>query len=133
MSMKSVLVEYLADVVLAEPALADIRVVGSVRELGELGKRPVLVVKTNGFEKLPAAPQTKRMGHFTATLVSPHRDIDRGEDDLDARLEVLLPLLLTAGLNWTEATQTVWGKDAEGNPAHLCYDITLDSILTPEV
>jgi hypothetical protein len=132
MSMKSTLVDYLADVVLAEPTLADIRVVGSVRELGELGKTPVMVVKTNGFEKLPAAPH-KRVGHFTATLVSPHRDIDRGEDDLDTRLEVLLPLLLTAGLNWTDATQTVWGKDADGNPAHLCYDIALDSILTPEV
>lgn len=133
MSMKSVLVDYLTDLVLAAPALADIKVVGAVRELGALGKTPVLVVKTNGFEKVPAAPQTKRIGHFTAALVSPHHDIDRAEEDLDDRLEVLLPLLLTAGLNWTEATQVGWGRDADGNPTHLAYDINIDSILTPEV
>lgn len=131
MSMKSVLVDYLTDVVLSNPATADIKVVGSNRELGELGKTPVLVVKTNSFEKISAAPQ-KRTGHFTAALVSPHRDIDRAEDDLDTRLEVLLPLLLTSGLNWTEATQVGWGRDADGNPTNLAYDINIDSILTQE-
>lgn len=126
-SMKTAVVDYLTDVVLAAPATADIRVIGSVRQLDQLDNRPVLIVKTDSYEKLPAAPQTKRLAHFTATLVSPHVDPERAEADLDDRLEVLLPLLLTSGLNWTDATQAAYDE------THICYDIKLDSILTPEV
>jgi hypothetical protein len=95
-----------------------------VRDLGELSQ-PTLIVKTDSYEKLAAAPIRKRLGNFTITLVSNHDDIDRAETQLDDLLEALLPALFTAGLSWQEATQVEYS----GN---LAFDIRITSIVTQE-
>jgi hypothetical protein len=125
MSIRTDLCDYLAGILAATTGLTDIKLVRSVRELGEIAG-PVLIVKTDSFEKLAAAPLQKRQGNFTATLISPHQDIDRAEDDLDDRLEILLPTLLTHAVLWVDATQVGYGE------RNLAYDIRLTSILTNE-
>lgn len=122
MSMRKDLAAYLEQLVAEIEPLKDIKVVDSTRALGEI-TRTTLVVKTDRYEKLPEAPQ-KRQGRFILTLISKHQDIDRAEDDLDDRLEVLLPALTTSGLIWTSAAQVGYGD------SNLAYDITITSILT---
>lgn len=122
MSMRKDLAAYLEQLVAEIEPLNDIKVVDSTRALGEI-TRTTLVVKTDRYEKLPEAPQ-KRQGRFVLTLISKHQDIDRAEDDLDDRLEVLLPALTTSGLIWTSAAQVGYGD------SNLAYDITVTSILT---
>jgi hypothetical protein len=124
MSMRKELAEYLQTVIDATPGLEKVRVVPSVRNVGTISQ-PLLIVKTDAYERLAAAPFTKRQGNFTLTLVSKHQDIDEAEDELDALLEVLLPALLTASLGWTDATQVGYGE------SNLAYDIRVTSILTP--
>jgi len=125
MSLRSDLIAYLEELLPTVPALADIRVIRSVRAVDELAK-PVLIVKTDALSKLPQAPRLKFVGSFTLTLVSPKQDIDKAEDDLEARLEVLLPSLFTWGLSWTSADQAAYDDN------RICYDIRVTSIYTRE-
>lgn len=121
MSLRTDLVAYLTEILAAAPGLEDVKVVGSVREVGELD-RPVLIVKTNSYAKVPAAPIRNIVGEFTITLISAHRDIDRAENDLEDRLEVLTPLLFTHGMSWQAADQAAYDDQ------HLCFDIRITSI-----
>jgi hypothetical protein len=125
MSLRTDLVAYLQEICTATTGLEDVRVEASVRDVGALSK-PLLVVKTNALEKLPQAPRSQYVGTFTLTLVSPHQDIDAAEDDLEARLELLLPTLFTYGLNWESATQAAFTESL------LCYDIAVTSIYKRE-
>jgi hypothetical protein len=122
MSARTALIEYLTGLLAAEPALEDVRIVKSPRFVGEISK-PILIVKTNSLSKIPAAPRAGFLGSFTLTLVSPHKDLDKAEDDLEARLEVLLPKLFTWGLLWESADQAQYDED------RICYDITTQSVL----
>lgn len=125
MSVRTDLVERLRLIVAATPGLERVRVVPSVREVGELSA-PVLIVKTNALTKLPASPRSHFNGNFTLTLVSEHKDIDRAEDDLEALLEVLLPTLFTYSMSWESADQVGYGG------SNLAYDITANSIYKRE-
>jgi hypothetical protein len=122
MSARTALIEYLTTLVASEPVLEDIRIVKSPRFVGEISK-PILIVKTNSLSKIPAAPRSGLLGGFTLTLVSPHKDLDRAEDDLEGRLEVLLPALFSWGLLWETANQAQYDED------RICYDIETTSIL----
>jgi hypothetical protein len=122
MSARTALIEYLTTLVASEPALEDIRIIKSVRFVGEIST-PILIVKTNSLSKIPAAPRSGFLGDFTLTLVSPHKDLDRAEDDLEGRLEVLLPSLFTWGLLWESADQAQYDAD------RICYDIHTTSVL----
>lgn len=123
MSLRTTMLDYLALVMGGTEGLENVRLVRSVRAVDELST-PILQVKTDSFEKLPEAPIRKRIGHFTATLVSPHQDVDKAEDQLDDLLEVLLPALFTFGLSYQDATQVSYGDQ------YLAYDIRIDTILT---
>lgn len=125
MSLRSDLIEYLAALIEGDPALGRIHLVGSARSV-DAPSRPNLIVKTNGFRKLPQAPQRNLTGEFTLTLVSKHLDIDLAENELEALLEVLLPKLFTWGLSWETADQVGWGD------TQLAYDITVNSIFKKE-
>jgi hypothetical protein len=122
MSARTALIEYLESVVASDVTLQDIRVVPTVRDVGELSK-PVLIIKTNSLSKIPQAPRAGFLGNFTATLVSPFKDLERAEDDLEDRLEVLLPLLFSWGLVWSSADQARFDED------RICYDIHIQSVL----
>ena len=122
MSARTALVEYLTTLVASKPELEDIRVIPTIRYVGEISQ-PILIVKTNSLSKIAAAPRSGLLGSFTLTLVSPHQDIDRAEDDLEARLEVLLPSLFTWGLLWETADQAQYDEN------RICYDIQTTSVL----
>jgi len=122
MSARTALVEYLTTLVASKPELEDIRVIPTIRYVGEIST-PILIVKTNSLSKIAAAPRSGLLGSFTLTLVSPHQDIDRAEDDLEARLEVLLPSLFTWGLLWETADQAQYDEN------RICYDIQTTSVL----
>ena len=121
MSLRTNLITYLGELIPTVTGLEDVNVIPSVRDVGELSK-PVLIVKTNAFRKLPEAPRSKFIADFTLTLVSPHQDVNKAEDDLEARLELLLPHLFTWGMSWQSADQ------AQFSESRLCYDIQLTSI-----
>lgn len=121
MSLRTDLAAYLTELLAVTPGLDDVKVVPSVRPLGELDQ-PVLIVKTDTYQKTPAAPLSNLTGGFTLTLISPHRDIDRAEDDLEDRLTLLAPLLFTAGISWQDATQVGYGD------TYLGFDIRVTSI-----
>ena len=122
MSVRTTLVEYLTTLVASTPELEDVRVIPTIRYVGEIST-PILIVKTNSLAKIAAAPRAGFLGSFTLTLVSPHKDLDRAEDDLEGRLEVLLPSLFTWGLLWESADQAQYDKD------RICYDIHTTSVL----
>lgn len=121
MSLRTDLATYLGEVIAATPGLEDVKVVPSVRQIGELDQ-PALIVKTDSYTKTPQAPLKKITGEFTLTLISPHRDIDRAEDDLEQRLDLLTPALFTSGITWQEATQVGYGDN------FLAFDIRVTSI-----
>lgn len=125
MSLRTDLTTYLQEICTATTGLQDVRVLPSVRDVGALSK-PVLIVRTNSLQKLPQAPRLKFVGNFTLTLVSPHEDIDKAEDDLEARLEILLPTLFTYGMSWQSADQAAFTE------SQLCYDIAITSIYQRE-
>lgn len=126
MSIRTDLVERLKLICSTTEGLESIRVIESVRNVGEGTNTPMLIVKTNGLRKLPQAPRASLTGEFGLTLVSPHVDIDKAEDQLEAILEVLLPTLFTFSMSWESADQVAW------DDARIAYDITITSIYTKE-
>lgn len=126
MSLRADLVEYLTALVPTVEGLEKVDVIGSVRNVGEGSNVPMLIVKTNGLRKLPQAPRSHMTGNFTLTLVSPHVDIDRAEDQLDGLLELLLPSLFNWGMSWESADQVGW------DDSRIAYDITINSIYKKE-
>ena len=121
MSTRDTLIQYLETVLPATEGLEGIKLVKSIRA-NDVLSQPILVVKTVSFVKLAEAPIGNMMGEFLLTLVSPHNDIERAEDELDDLLELLLPALFNSHLVWTSATQV----SLEG---HLAYDIAVSNIL----
>ena len=122
MSTRDSLITYLTTLLGATEGLEDVRLVKSVRATDVLSK-PVLIVKTVSFQKLPAAPIGNMLGEFLLTLVSPHDDVELAEDQLDDLLEIILPTLFNNHLVWTSAAQVSY--DAK----HIAYDIAVSNIL----
>jgi hypothetical protein len=124
MSSRDSLIEALEPILADTEGLEGVRLVKSVRNVGELST-PVLIVKTDAFEINAAAPRTAAVGQFSLILVSPHKDLDKAEDQLDDLLELLLPTLLSASLVWSRAEQKQFYDDS-----HICYEIAVTAILT---
>lgn len=123
MSNRDSLIAYLEGVLAGTPGLEGVEVVKSARGTDALNK-PTLVIQTQGYDKLPAAPIKKRQGRFLATLVSPLRDLDKAEDQLDDLLDILLPALFTSGIIWNTADQGGFDE------SYLAVEITITSILS---
>lgn len=124
MSSRSSLIDYLEPIIASTPGLESLRFIRSVRAVDQLGKNPILILKTDSIEVLPAAPRSAPLGRFTLVLVSPHLDVEKAEDQLDDLLEILLPTLFGAHVMWEKATQTAYDDQ------HLSYDIAIRSILS---
>ena len=123
MSLRSDLIAYLEALLPTVVGLEDVRIIPTVRAVDEI-KSPILIVKTNTREPLPQAPRRSVLGDFTLTIVSPHTDIERAEDDLEARLELLEPSLTTWGMIWKSSTQVQYDEQ------RIAYDISITSIFT---
>lgn len=123
MSTRHSIIARLHDLIAATPALADVRIIPTIRATDRLSK-PSLIVRTNTIEKLLEAPIKQVMGTFTLVLVSPHTDLEKAEDQLDDLLDALLPALFDSKIKWTLATQTQYDDE------HLAYDITIQTILS---
>lgn len=126
MSARTVVLDTLETIIANVPELADVRLVRAPREVGELGSTPIIVVKTGEYARTPEAPLRNVTWSGTATLVSPHRDVDKAEDDLEARLEVITPRLTTAALKWLNAELVNYDDQ------HLALDIHLTAIFQKE-
>jgi hypothetical protein len=122
MSSRSSLIAFLGPLLSDTAGLEGIRLIPSVRATDTIST-PILIVRTDSFEKLTEAPRWTQ-GNFILALVSNHTDVDRAETQLDDLLQILLPTLLGAGVMWDRATQTQYDDQ------HIAYDITVRSILS---
>jgi hypothetical protein len=122
MSTRDSLIEYLEGIVAGTAGLEQVKIVKSVRATDRLSK-PVLIVKTDSLEKLPAAPIGNMLGNFTLVLVSHLANVEKAEDQLDELLAILLPALFTNNIVWTSATQTQYDE------SHLAYDVAISTII----
>lgn len=122
MSSRASLIAQLEPILETE-GLEDIKLIRSVRATDQLGRQPILIVKTDSLEKIPEAPRSV-LGNSTLILVSPHVDVDKAEDQLDDLLEILLPALISKYIMWQRATQTKYDDQ------HIAYDITVTNILS---
>lgn len=125
MSARTIVVDALTTLVAAVPALSSVQVVPAARDIGDLD-RPYLVVKTSQYEPTPQAPTRNTTWTGTVTLVSPHRDQERAEQQLEDLLEVLGPLLINHQFIWQNAQLTNFDDQ------HLSLDITVSSIFQKE-
>ncbi|KQQ22877.1 hypothetical protein ASF48_06995 [Rathayibacter sp. Leaf299] len=92
------------------------------RDPGVITKTTVLL-KQDKISKLPASPIGSLQTSFILTIVTPHIDTTRAEDDLDdSVLELTTALDSLNGVDWTEAQKVGAGE-------YLGYDISL-SIIT---
>ena len=123
MSSRATLIEFLEPLLSGTPGLERVKLIPSVRATDQLSSRPILIVKTDSFEKLTEAPRYTQ-GNFTLVLVSNKVNVDEAEDQLDDLLGILLPTLQGAGVMWDRATQTAYDDQ------HIAYDITVRSILS---
>lgn len=111
-----------------EPALtaAGIRLVRASRaSLGELQK-PTAVARTVTYERTPQAPLRNVTWNGLLTLVSPLRDPDSAEQQLEDLFDEIRPALLRATYIYTTATFADWDEQ------HFCLDITITSIMETE-
>lgn len=127
MSARTLVLEQLQSIVEAFPdiGIAPQRVVTAARNLSDLDA-PAIVVKTTDYQPTPQAPLRNTTWTGTAVLISPHKDLERAEDDLERMLEELGPLLNTAALRWTNAQLT------NADEQHLALDITITAIFQKE-
>jgi hypothetical protein len=124
MTIKAETADYLRERMKDTDGLKDIRVVTSRRALGDV-RSPVLIVTTQSYEKLPVAPKLIQ-GNLMLTLVSPHQDVDKAEEDLESRFETLSAALLAWSLFWTNATNVAYDEQ------RMALDITLTSTFKKE-
>jgi hypothetical protein len=127
MSARTIVIARLNEIVATTPALAELGVVvvEAARNLGELD-RPKIVLKTGQYSPTPQAPTRNVTWTGTATLISPHRDQEESEQQLEDLLEAIAPKLLTAALRWTGADLTAYSDQLNA------LDITLEAIFQKE-
>lgn len=125
MSARSIVIDTLETIKALEPALADVQISAAARDIGELD-RPYLIVRTGEYAPTPQAPMRNITWSGTVTLVSPHRDQIKAEDQLEALLEVLGPHLLNYQMLWSSAPLTNYDEQ------HIALDINVTSIFQKE-
>lgn len=111
-----------------EPALtaAGVRLVRASRgSVGEL-QRPVAVARTVSYTRTPQAPLRNVTWNGLITLVSPLRDPDAAEEQLEELFDTIRPALLRATYIYESATFADWDDQ------HFCLDITITSIMETE-
>jgi hypothetical protein len=109
-------------IVADDPGLAEIDIIRSARNVGEPGKRVRLIFKTDRYAPTAAAPRRNVTWTGTATLVSPHRDQDKAEDQLETLLDTLIPYLSGSLWMWESADLVGYGEQL------LALDIRLSAI-----
>lgn len=77
---------------------------------------PIVMLKQESFERHPTAPRT-HLVNFTLTIVTPHSDTEKAEDDLDDNVTLLLHTFDALGLQWKTAQKVLFDDQ------HLAYDI----------
>lgn len=123
MSSRDGILDFLEALLPATAGLEKVKLVRSVRATDQLSRSPILIVKTNSFERVASASRWVQ-GNFTLVLVSNHKDVDKAEDQLDDLIEVLLPKLTGSSIMWDTATQTAY------DDTHIAYDITVRALPT---
>lgn len=76
------------------PALADVRVIATERNLGEL-VQPLALIRQRSIAREPAAPLSMRRYGMLLTIVSAHADMDAATDELDVLVGAAIDYLDT--------------------------------------
>lgn len=126
MSARTQALDALQTIIAGDVRLEDVRLVRAPRDVGEIAT-PILQVRTSTWEPTAVAPLRNLTWNGIATLVSPHLDIDRAEDQLEELFDALSDHLRTSNMLWTGATLTAY-EDGQ----HLALDINLFTIYQKE-
>lgn len=118
----AVLAEAWADI----PALAGVRVIATERELDVID-RPTFVIRSRTIARAPQAPTSHRLVGVMGSLVSPHADLDKAQDQLDDLVDAVLDHLHTVPLTMPgEATSAGW------TDSRLAFDIPITILAKKE-
>lgn len=123
MSVRHDLAETLTQDWATIPALADVRVVATERQLDEL-ERITALIRVQSLGKHPAAPQSHRQVGVLITLISPSLDLDVAADELDD--------VLAATLDYFDSRFLYEDATSVGYADRLAYDIPLTLIAAKE-
>lgn len=132
MTARTMFLDALETIVAAETGLAGLRVIRSPRQVDDLGKTPIIQAKTDRYQRTPASPTRNLTWTGVATLVSPHRDVDKAEDHLEALFEALMVPLTSSRFVWGEAPLVAYGQNEDGSPKYLALDISITAIFQKE-
>jgi len=108
----------------AIPALAGVRVIATERGLDTLSQ-PTFLIRARSIGKTPEAPNSHRNVGFLGTLISPHQDLDRAQDQLDELVEAILDYFDPRALH--DDAVSVGYDDT-----HMAYDIPLTILASKE-
>ncbi|MDZ5145336.1 hypothetical protein [Microbacterium testaceum] len=123
MSVRHDFAETLSDEWAAIPALADVRVVATERELDELDRITVLI-RMRSVGKHAAAPLSHRQVGLLVTLISPSLDLDVAADELDE--------VLAAALDYFDSRFLYEDATTVGYADRLAFDIPVTLIAAKE-
>lgn len=131
MSVRTLFLDAVEALFTATAALEEVRVIRSPRAVDELDTRPIAQATTQRYEAIPEAPLNPRwIG--TLTLVSPHRDMEKAEDQLETLYEAILPVIRSGAFIVGQAALAPYGQNSDGSPKLLSLDVDVTSILTSQ-
>jgi hypothetical protein len=124
MSIRQDVADMLQDAWADIPELAEVRVLATQRGIDELSK-PTALITSRTLGRVPEAPNSDyfRTG-LMLTLISPHADLDRAQDQLDEIAEAALKFLQTFCVH-EDATTVGWGD------SRLAFDIPITIFAAP--
>lgn len=131
MSARTRVLDALEELLADTPGLEDVEVIRSPRAV-DYKQHPIAQARTQNYAPLPEAPLTKVIWTGTITLVSPHADTLRAEDQLEEMVEALLTASRSGRFRLGEATLVAYGENSDGSPTNLALDVAVTSIFQKE-
>lgn len=106
------------------PALAGVRVIATEREI-DLPSTPTFIIRSKTIARSAEAPLSHRDIGLLGSLVSPHADLDKAQDQLDDLVDAVLDHLDTF-CRHGDATTAAW------NDSRLAFDIPITILASKE-
>lgn len=122
MSARTSFLDALQAILDSTVGLEDVTLIRSARQVGEVGQKPILQARTTEWTRTPQAPMRNITWTGTATLVSPHRDLDAAEDQLEELLDLITTSLTSFSFTWSAAPLVNYDDQ------HLAVDINVTAI-----
>jgi hypothetical protein len=132
MTARTMFLDALETIITNTPALENVRVIRSPRQVDDLGRTPIIQAKTDAYERTPASPRRNVTWTGTATLVSPHKDTNAAEEQLEQLFDALTTPLTSSQFLWTAAPLVAYGQNEDGSAKYLALDIAVTAIFQKE-